>query len=308
MSKTPPRRGEKPPAPGGARRTASSATPPKTKSASPTSSRQARTYEYDDQYHDDRYDDRYDRYPPPPRSRRPPQSSTRPGAPAPTRRPPPPRYVAPRRDAFPIVMGALVGMMVVGLLIVVYLLLSQKNGTVPTAAAVNNNTTSAAPTMAQSSNNSASVSETLAAKRPAEGIGTAVPDEGNAHVADGEAISYQTYPPATGTHYSTTADYGFSDAEIAEGYFVHSLEHGAIVLYYKPDVSDTIKQELKDTYNKLPAGKYGKVKLVIVPYTKMSTPLAIAAWDRLLLLNDYNFDEIQTFYNAWVDKGPEDVP
>jgi hypothetical protein len=40
----------------------------------------------------------------------------------------------------------------------------------------------------------------------------------------------------------------------------------------------------------------------------MSTPLAIAAWDRLLLLNDFNFDEIQTFYQEWVDKGPEDVP
>jgi hypothetical protein len=204
----------------------------------------------------------------------------------------------------------MVGMMVVGIIVVLFLLLTQRSNPAPTSAANNSNdsSASAAPTMGQSSNNSASVAQTLAAVRPADGIGTAVPDEGNAHVDEGQPITYQVYPPVSGTHYGSTAEYGFSDVEIAEGKLVHSLEHGAIVIYYKPEVGDAVKQQLKEAFATLPAGKYGKVKLVITPYSKMSTPIAIAAWDRLFQMSEYNYDEIQTFYSTWVDKGPEDVP
>ncbi len=144
---------------------------------------------------------------------------------------------------------------------------------------------------------------------PVLGIGTPVPNEGNAHVAPGTMIIYRTYPPSSGPHYPSTAPYGFSDVEIPEGYFVHSMEHGAVVLYYRPDVSDAVKQQLKDLFNKLPPSKYGSVKLIVTPYTTgMTTPLAIAAWDRLLLMKEYNFNEILTFYQTWVDKGPESLP
>jgi len=150
--------------------------------------------------------------------------------------------------------------------------------------------------------------QTMVAIRPATGLGTPIADEGNTHVADGEPITYKVYPPASGTHYNNPTSAGFYDTTVPEGNFVHSLEHGYIVIYYKPDVPDATKQQLKDLMTQLPLGKYGKVKLVIVPYSNMSTPLAIAAWDRLLLLNQYSPDEIKTFYQQWVDKGPEDVP
>lgn len=140
------------------------------------------------------------------------------------------------------------------------------------------------------------------------GIGTAVPNEGNAHVAEGSSILYKTYPPSSGSHYPSTAPYGFSEIEVPEGYFVHSMEHGAVVLYYRPDVSNEVKQQLRDLFNKLPAGQFG-VQLIVTPYSKgMTTPLAIAAWDRLLLMKEYNFDEIQAFYQSWVNKGPEGGP
>lgn len=213
-------------------------------------------------------------------------------------------------------MGAVVGMLVVGVMITVYLLVTRDSGTTTTTtnanttAATSNanaaNQPTAAPTMAQSAN--ASGIQTMQAIRPATGLGTPMPDEGNNHVDEGQPITYKNYPPSSGTHYGSTADYGFHEDQVAEGKFVHSMEHGAIVIYYKPDIGDAIKQQLKDAYTKLPLGKYGKVKLAIVPYTNMTTPLAIAAWDRLLPISTYNFEEIQTFYNEWVDKGPEDVP
>jgi hypothetical protein len=216
-------------------------------------------------------------------------------------------------------------MLVVAILVAVYLLLTRNSGTTqannttqnsPTAQTSGNKGASGAsgqPTalpMSQSgtSTGSSSAQQTMVANRPANGLGTPMPDEGNAHVADGTTITYKNYPPSSGTHYSTPAQAGFYDTPQQEGNFVHSLEHGYIVLYYKPDVPDATKQQLKDLMTKLPMSKYNKVKMVIVPYTNMTTPFAIAAWDRLLPMSDYNYDVIQTFYQQYVDRGPEDVP
>lgn len=217
-----------------------------------------------------------------------------------SRRPPARYYEEPKRDYFPILIGGAVGVGVVGIMVIAFLLLSPKS----TASVVS-------PTpvgMSQSQNSGASMSQTLAARRPVDGIGTPVADEGNQHVDEGTQITYQTYPPSTGSHYPSTAKYGFSETPLQAGNFVHNLEHGSVVIYYKSDVSEEVKQQLRDTYTRLPAAKYGAVKLVITPYDNMDTPIAIAAWDRLYKMNEYNYDEIQTFYITWVDKGPEDIP
>jgi hypothetical protein len=208
---------------------------------------------------------------------------------------------------FPILMGGLIGMGVVGIMIIAFLLLNRPNTPVSTGTTPNNDTSSGSLPVATMVQNPAG-QQTMQAIRPAEGLGTPVPDEGNTHVDDGTAITYKTYPPSSGTHYNDTAPYGFSDVPLKEGNLVHSLEHGAIVIYFKSSVSADVKQKLKEAYSTLPAGKYGKVKLVITPYENMTTPIASAAWDRLLLMNEFNYDEIQTFYSTWVDKGPEDVP
>ncbi len=345
MSNTPPRRGEQRPASGGARQSTRPAAgqrgsqplPPR---RAPRSNDQ---YEPDDQYYEDdqyeqpsrparqgqgtrngpperrpRANSRYDQYDSYERDARP-QRSNRQGArggPPPRRQSARPRYVAPRRDAFPIIMGSLVGAMIVGLLIVVYLLLNCGSGTTTLPATTAGNTAAGQPTipaqaMAQSTTSTGSTAAqlTMVAARPANGLGTPMPDEGNTHVSDGEAITYKNYPPSSGTHYSTPEGAGFYTSTVAEGNFVHSLEHGYIVLYYKPDLPDATKQQLKALMTTLPLDKYSKVKMVIVPYsTGMTTPLAIAAWDRLLPMSDYNFDVIKTFYQQYVDKGPEDIP
>jgi hypothetical protein len=320
MSKTPPRRGEPNRAPGEARR----ATPPpatKAKRTSPT-----RSTRMDDQ------DEQQDWYDPDERPYRNTRARTASRTEPRGRRPPPPRYSAPRRDPFPVIMGAVVGALIVGLLFVLFLLLTRNNGptlqsantdnsasaqatqavisiqTVPAGSDTDSQPTSAAMDRTADPNSTPPGLQTMQAIRPATGLGTPVADEGNAHVADGESISYKVYPPVSGTHYDVPTSAGFYDKTIAEGNFVHSLEHVYIVIYYKPDVPDATKQQLKDLMTQLPNGKYGSVKLVIVPYTRMTTPLAIAAWDRLLLLNQFSADEIRTFYQEWVDKGPEDVP
>lgn len=214
-----------------------------------------------------------------------------------TRQNAPPRYVQPRRDPFRLVMGALIGASLVGILILALLLVS-------ITTRPGGSTSSALP----SSNLPGAPTQTGSDNLPTQGPGTVVPEEGKDHVDDGTTITYKSYPPSSGTHYGSTADYGFWEEEKPEGQLVHNLEHGAIVLYYKPGLSPDIVQSLRDSYVSLPPAKYGKVKLVVTPYSKLQSPLVIAAWGRVQPLSEFDYEAIQAFYQAWVDKGPEDVP
>jgi hypothetical protein len=135
--------------------------------------------------------------------------------------------------------------------------------------------------------------------------GTAMPYEGSDHVGPSEPITYTNYPPTSGRHYPGTAEYGFSYKEIAEGFLVHSMEHGAVVLYYRPDLPESVKEKIRKLFTQIPPDKDGLVKLIAVPYPKLQTPMAVAAWTRLLPLSDFDFEQILAFYRAWVSKGPE---
>src|SRR6202042_881476 len=56
--------------------------------------------------------------------------------------------------------------------------------------------------------------------------------EGFDHVAVCSYVVYGTKPPSSGDHYPIWAAYKTYAAPIPEGFFVHNLEHGTIVLTY----------------------------------------------------------------------------
>jgi len=67
------------------------------------------------------------------------------------------------------------------------------------------------------------------------------------HVSPGTKVSYNSNPPAGGEHYGdSTGHSGFYDTTNvpADGYLVHSLEHGAVILWYNPKMlsKDQVKQ------------------------------------------------------------------
>lgn len=201
------------------------------------------------------------------------------------------------RDPFPYVIAAFVGLIIVGLAVAAFLVGSIVSQ--PQAVSL----------PSQPNPDAASKPGTVDPSTVGDSLpGVAVPSEGQTHAPEGQAITYQNYPPSSGTHYASTADYGFSEKEIPEGKLVHNLEHGAIVLYYEPDLSSAVLQSLREAATKLPTEKYGKVKIVIVPYSKLQTSMAIVAWGRVETLDSFDYDKVSTFYEAMVDHGPEDVP
>lgn len=146
-----------------------------------------------------------------------------------------------------------------------------------------------------------------------QGIGIAVPDEGRGHVNAGTTLTFKHSPPSSGTHYPTVQPAGVYREEVPEGNWVHSLEHGYVVILVKCTTDcSTIYSQLDELYKTLPKSKYGTVKLVVTPYSKPYTngdsPLMLVAWDHEQPLATVDRDLITRFYTKFVDKGPEDVP
>jgi hypothetical protein len=138
-------------------------------------------------------------------------------------------------------------------------------------------------------------------------VGIAVPDEGRTHVPDGTPINYKSYPPASGTHYPEPTKAGFYPTPLPEGTFVHNLEHGYIVVLYKPSLDAASQQQLRQIVQDFPKSKFGTVKLVVAPYDKMDAPITALAWDWKQPLDIFDRDQLVQFYRAHVDRGPEDL-
>ncbi len=138
--------------------------------------------------------------------------------------------------------------------------------------------------------------------------GEQVPSEGNTHAPEGSPIAYRAHPPASGTHYPTPAPRGVYPQGLPEGLWVHSLEHGYIVLAYRPPASPDQLPQFQDMVESFPKSKYGYAKLVIIPYRDMDHPYAALAWTWRLWLDRFDREKVLEFYRAHVDRGPEDIP
>jgi hypothetical protein len=143
---------------------------------------------------------------------------------------------------------------------------------------------------------------------PPAGMGERIPNEGYSHVPVGTTIEYQNHPPASGTHYPTPAATGVYPRGLAPGFWVHSLEHGYVVLVYKSPVSEALLEQFNQMVTDFPKSKYGNVKLVIAPYDEMTYPFAVVAWDWRLWMDTFDRAVVLEFYKAHVDHGPEDIP
>lgn len=137
--------------------------------------------------------------------------------------------------------------------------------------------------------------------------GTRYPDMGRGHVP--QCIpNYNTTPPTSGCHQPNWAPWEMSDTPIPDGLQVHNLEHGGIMVQYRPDpipglpgahVEDlrAFVQELRQQR------KYCKV--VLAPYAGLQDAIALTAWGWLQTLDEFDETAIQRFIDDHIEKGPE---
>ncbi len=135
-------------------------------------------------------------------------------------------------------------------------------------------------------------------------LGQEVAIVGRSHLPDGTPIQYNSNPPAGGNHYSEPAHAGIYTTSPTDGHLVHSLEHGAVILWYNPKKLSSVQiDQLKAIYNKAPGDKD-----IMVARTSMDVPVALTSWGRILTLKTIDEKTIDAFFSTNVDRGPEQAP
>jgi hypothetical protein len=138
--------------------------------------------------------------------------------------------------------------------------------------------------------------------------GVAVPNEGWAHVPEGSPTSYANNPPASGPHYPVWLRYAEYTQVIARGYWVHNLEHGAVVFLYRPDAPGNVIPEITAAFRTLPSDPLcGHQRALLVPDPDLPWPAAVVAANFVLRADNTSAMVIHDFAVARRGRGPEQV-
>jgi Protein of unknown function (DUF3105) len=130
---------------------------------------------------------------------------------------------------------------------------------------------------------------------------------------DGTSKRWNTDPPTSGPHYGVTLIYDSYTEPPQIGRIVHNLEHGAVVILYGDDVSESTIAELQGFYDDHENGT------ILAPYPKLGNQIALGAWyaeglpeassDRgsgiLAKCTAFDEDAFAAFFDAFQFKGPE---
>lgn len=136
-------------------------------------------------------------------------------------------------------------------------------------------------------------------------VGETIPDQGRGHVSktEVEAFSYDSNPPTSGPHLAHPPLFGIFTQELFEGYQIHLLEHGGILIQYKTDDQSLITQvqnlgrELSKT----------NPRVVVAPNAHLDHLISVTAWTHILNLDSLDEGQITAFFKRYVNTGPEKV-
>ena len=117
------------------------------------------------------------------------------------------------------------------------------------------------------------------------------------HVAG--SILYAENPPIGGQHNVVWQNCGIYDAPIHNEHAVHSLEHGAIWITYRPDLAADQVQKLRA----LAADDY----LLLSPYPGLPYPIVASAWNHQLTFERADDPGLPAFI-ARYKNNPETTP
>ena len=128
-----------------------------------------------------------------------------------------------------------------------------------------------------------------------------------------KAVRYKVNPPSGGAHHPEPAGDGEYDPGNSPNpeNWVHTLEHGRIIIQYKPGTPAPVIAQLRAVYEEKLKGSEAYHKVLMENNTEMDAQVAAVAWCHRLTCDTMNpqvFDALRTFSNEFVDKAPERVP
>jgi hypothetical protein len=134
------------------------------------------------------------------------------------------------------------------------------------------------------------------------------------HVPIGAPLTFATMPPVGGDHYPLWADFRAYERPIDLGYTVHSLEHGAVVLWYRcvsREACPGLAGQLEAFAATLPqdplcASFPGLLRrIIVVPEPNLDTVVAASAWGHGAAWGCVDPAKLRAFVDAHYDRATE---
>lgn len=136
-----------------------------------------------------------------------------------------------------------------------------------------------------------------------DGPGVRLPEQGlrgQDHINPGAAHPpYNSAPATSGWHYEqplAPARWGVHDDALSDEVLVHNLEHGGIGVHYNcPEGCPELVGQLAGIVN---AAVAERLKVIMAPYLKMDTRIALTAWTFIDKLDEFDEKRIKEFIRA----------
>jgi len=110
-------------------------------------------------------------------------------------------------------------------------------------------------------------------------------------------VTYDQGPPVGGKHNPAWEDCAVYTAPIASEHAVHSMEHGAVWVTYRPDLPAAQVTALK-------AKVEGNPYRLLSPYPGLKSPVSLQAWGRQIFVSSATDAKVDKFLDAYT-RGPQ---
>jgi hypothetical protein len=122
--------------------------------------------------------------------------------------------------------------------------------------------------------------------------------EGRDHVASGQEVAYASAAPTSGTHAASSPRCGIYSQQMPAEFAVHSLEHGAVVIWYQPSLDTEEISGLEAVVNRFDD------RVILSPNAELTQPVVATGWNRLKAYNSAD-PELEQFIATYRNRGPE---
>ena len=132
------------------------------------------------------------------------------------------------------------------------------------------------------------------------------------HVAQCSQVVYATNPPTSGEHYPSWAAYRAYPTRVGRPFWVHDLEHGAIVITYNcpegcaAEVA-TLTAYLAQWPRDPRCSDAVRNRFVVTPDPELDVRFAASAWGFALRSSCFDLPALATFIEAHYAQAPEDL-
>lgn len=134
------------------------------------------------------------------------------------------------------------------------------------------------------------------------------------HVPVGTELTWPSNPPSSGAHYPVWAAFQEFSAPVPRGYYVHDLEHGAVVLLYNcaliggdcAPVLDALRQAAAALPDDPKCGGGVRVRTVLTPDPLLADPLAAVSWGFIYRAQCVDLASLKAFAATHYAHAPED--